>query len=150
MRQVIRIVLSSLALSIVMVMAAGCAGRPVAAEEKLVTGSSMNVTLESYHISISTNKLRAGQVTFTAQNAAPLTHEMLVVPLDGRTIATLPYDKTINRLSEETLGSLDEIADIAGGTGGTLTMDLKPGRYVLLCNLPLHFQAGMVAPFTVE
>jgi uncharacterized cupredoxin-like copper-binding protein len=31
----------------------------------------------------------------------------------------------------------------------TLTADLKPGRYVLICNLPGHYAMGMWFPLVV-
>ncbi|WP_245455931.1 sulfocyanin-like copper-binding protein [Mesorhizobium sp. M7A.F.Ca.US.008.03.1.1] len=33
---------------------------------------------------------------------------------------------------------------------GTLTVDLKAGKYLLICNVPGHYGAGMWAEFTVE
>lgn len=43
----------------------------------------------------------------------------------------------------------------AGGEGilpsgsGWVTLDLQPGRYELLCNLPGHYRAGMYTELTV-
>jgi uncharacterized cupredoxin-like copper-binding protein len=35
------------------------------------------------------------------------------------------------------------------GTTKTLTIDLAPGHYVFLCNLPGHYQSGMHVDVTV-
>jgi uncharacterized cupredoxin-like copper-binding protein len=31
----------------------------------------------------------------------------------------------------------------------TITLDLKPGVYLLICNVPGHYAAGMWTPLTV-
>jgi len=44
---------------------------------------------------------------------------------------------------------LGEIPDLAPGKTGTLTVDLKPGSYVLFCNQPGHYHDGMSTVLTV-
>ena len=46
--------------------------------------------------------------------------------------------------------SVGEIGEIKPGTTGTVTLDLAPGQYVLVCNLPKHYAQGMRVAFTVE
>jgi uncharacterized cupredoxin-like copper-binding protein len=36
------------------------------------------------------------------------------------------------------------------GQSGDLSAELQPGKYVLFCNVPGHFMAGMWAVLTVE
>jgi uncharacterized cupredoxin-like copper-binding protein len=50
---------------------------------------------------------------------------------------------------EESLEVVDEQEEIAPGTAPTLTTRLEAGSYILLCNLPTHYQQGMHAGFTV-
>ena len=50
----------------------------------------------------------------------------------------------------KSLHPVDEQEDIAAGSTTSLTVDLKPGRYVAICNLPGHYQQGMYASFTVS
>lgn len=69
-------------------------------------------------------------------------------PLE-QVMARMVYDKSVLRLNEDALGSLGEVADIEGGQSGEVTLDLAPGTYLLLCNLPVHFQAGMWTKLTV-
>lgn len=38
---------------------------------------------------------------------------------------------------------------IAPGASSWVTMDLAPGRYEVLCNLPGHYAAGMYSELTV-
>jgi len=41
-------------------------------------------------------------------------------------------------------------AEDTAGEGETITADLKPGDYELVCLLPGHYMAGQKLPFTVE
>jgi uncharacterized cupredoxin-like copper-binding protein len=73
-------------------------------------------------------------------------HEMVVLKTDT------PFDQlevgTDDRVSEA--DSVGEISEIKPGTTGTVTLDLAPGKYVLVCNLPKHYAQGMRVAFTVE
>ena len=40
---------------------------------------------------------------------------------------------------------VDEVEDIAPNSDATLTVDLAAGSYVVICNLPAHYQQGMHA-----
>ncbi len=50
---------------------------------------------------------------------------------------------------EDTLDVVDEIEDIAPNTSHALTVSLDAGSYVVMCNLPDHYQQGMQAGLTV-
>ena len=41
-------------------------------------------------------------------------------------------------------------ATLAGGQSETLSANLKPGRYELVCHMPGHYAAGQHIPFTVR
>jgi uncharacterized cupredoxin-like copper-binding protein len=49
--------------------------------------------------------------------------------------------------SEE--GSVGSTDIVATGESTSLTVDLDPGAYVLICNVPEHYRAGMYIGFTV-
>lgn len=94
-------------------------------------------------------QLKAGRVTFqVSNNSKMLVHEMLVVRV-GTTEIQLPYDPRDDRVMEDKMDHLGEVSDLQPGTRGTLTMVLRAGSYLLLCNQPGHFHAGMWTPFTV-
>ena len=42
-----------------------------------------------------------------------------------------------------------EIGETEPGATGTLTVTLPAGRYVMLCNVPAHYKAGMYGTLTV-
>ena len=64
----------------------------------------------------------------------------------------LPVASDAPEVDEEAdeLTAVDEVEDIAVGASEELTVDLKAGHYVVICNIPGHYQAGMRTEFTVE
>jgi uncharacterized cupredoxin-like copper-binding protein len=45
--------------------------------------------------------------------------------------------------------SLGEVEELQSSASGQLTLNLKPGNYLLTCNQPGHLHAGMWSKFTV-
>jgi uncharacterized cupredoxin-like copper-binding protein len=45
---------------------------------------------------------------------------------------------------------IDEIEDIQPNSTQKLEVDLEAGKYVLICNLPGHYQQGMHVGLTVS
>ncbi len=90
-----------------------------------------------------------GKVKFIAVNTSrSMEHEMLVVPIDDIT-RPLPYDTDAEKVKEEAVKVLGEIAETPPGETGTVTLDLEPGIYMLLCNIPTHYAMGMWTLITV-
>lgn len=97
-----------------------------------------------------------GEVSFLVTNAGNIPHEMMIIPLaDTQVAGTRPVGRD-GKIDEA--GSLAEAAaTCAEGEGngilpsaaGWITLDLKPGRYELFCNLPGHYWAGMYTQLTV-
>jgi uncharacterized cupredoxin-like copper-binding protein len=140
------IAMSVLVLS--MLAVAGCTKRVEAGELKLLNpvtadgATILNGTERSFYIKPETTKLAAGKITFRFKNLDVVTHEMLVVHAQGVGFG-LPYDFGISRVIEAQMDKPGETGDIPPGTTGEVTLDLPPGRYVLICNLVGHYQAGM-------
>lgn len=94
-------------------------------------------------IKVDMDTIPAGKVTFEATNSSKETiHEMIVAPIAGMD-ATVPYDSNEERVKEEEAGSLGEVSELDPGKSGALTLDLKPGLYLLYCNIAGHFASGM-------
>ncbi|TPM36770.1 hypothetical protein FJ958_00865 [Mesorhizobium sp. B2-3-5] len=94
--------------------------------------------------------VKAGKVSFRVKNSSKDTvHEMIVMnPADpGK---PLPYVTVENRVDEDRAGDKGEVSELDPGASGVLTVDLKAGRYVLVCNIPGHFAAGMWTEFIVK
>ncbi len=97
-----------------------------------------------------------GRVTFIATNTGSVAHEFVVLPLrHGQIVGTRPIQND-GRIEEA--GSVGEASKtcgagsgdgIAPGASGWVTLNLSPGRYELVCNLPGHYAAGMYTQLTV-
>jgi uncharacterized cupredoxin-like copper-binding protein len=107
---------------------------------------SSKVTLSEFKISASPKSVSAGKVTFTVKNKGDIAHEMVVIKTS--TAASKLKVAGNNRVSEK--GSVGESGDLAGGKSKKLTLNLKKGHYVLICNIPGHYKGGMHADFTVK
>ncbi|WP_217906278.1 hypothetical protein [Vibrio natriegens] len=91
----------------------------------------------------------AGQVTFEVINSSKtLVHEMLVIKVDNFH-ESLPYQTNEKRVIEDKVQDFGEVSELEPGQSGTLTVNLKPGKYLLLCNIPTHYEMGMFIPFIV-
>jgi uncharacterized cupredoxin-like copper-binding protein len=92
---------------------------------------------------------KAGVVTFKVTNDSKDTiHEMIVMYLADPT-KPLPYIAAEQRVDEDKAGDKGEVSELDPGASGTLTVNLKAGKYLLICNVPGHFDAGMWTEFTV-
>ncbi len=58
-----------------------------------------------------------------------------------------PVEGATAKVEGEEIG---EVEGIAGGQAKVLEVDLKPGHYQLICNLPGHYEPGMYADFEVK
>jgi uncharacterized cupredoxin-like copper-binding protein len=93
--------------------------------------------------------IQAGHVTFEViNNSKDTIHEMVVAPLKSDD-EVLPYNKAEERVEEEKAGHLGEVAELDPGQSGELGIDLDPGKYILYCNIPGHYAAGMWTILTV-
>jgi len=101
-------------------------------------------------ITVSASTVPAGDVTFAVSNASRvMVHEMVISPIkDGKT--PLPYDKAGMKVDEDAAGHLGEVADLEPGKKGSLTLNMKPGQYILYCNVAGHYALGMWTLLTVK
>lgn len=120
------------------------------AEMKMDQGMGMggNHKMTNMGLKIAQDTVKAGEVTFQVSNSSKdQVHEMIVVPYpaDGK----LPYSAKDARFDEDAAKSLGEVSELDPGKTGSLTLHLKPGKYVLTCNVPNHFANGMWTVLTI-
>ena len=103
----------------------------------------------SMGIRLSRDTVPAGVVDFKVTNSSKeLVHEMLVFNyVEGK---KFPYDDKNAKIDEDKAGSLGEVSETDPSKSGELKLSLKPGKYVVLCDIPGHFANGMWAFLTVQ
>ena len=108
-----------------------------------------NAALPSMRLVLDRDTVTAGRVTFRAVNqSTSQVHELIVVRTESGQ-AALPYDDKQAKVVEKRIHRLGEIADLKPAASGSMTLNLKPGSYVLICNQPGHYKAGMTAALSV-
>lgn len=109
---------------------------------------STDRSIAHMRIALDQQTIKPGRVTLHAENQSKtLVHEVIIGRDDGA--KKLPMDKEHARVIESRVRRLGEIADLAPGKSGDLTLNLSPGTYVLFCNQPGHYQDGMFTKLTV-
>jgi uncharacterized cupredoxin-like copper-binding protein len=94
-----------------------------------------------------------GPVSFLVTNEGAETHEFVV--LQTKTPAVdfpiVSFEGETNRIDEEAKGvvNVGETGDMKPGTSQVLTIDMTPGHFAVVCNLPGHYANGMHQDFLV-
>ena len=135
--------LSSLAIGIAVIVAvAGCTAASAAAAK------DVNVTETEFKLAADTTKVAAGSAKFTVSNKGLIAHEFVILKSEVAADA-LPKDADGKVAEGGALVKVDEVEDVAPGTSKTLVVNLEPGKYVFICNLPGHYVGGMHGSFEV-
>ena len=115
------------------------------AEATTVEVSMTNRQDGSQVMMLSKKTIHQGPVLFkVANHSANMVHEFLVLRTDLDPSA-FPIEEGGTKVDEAKLKGIQEMGDLDPGKSGDIRLTLTPGRYVLFCNQPGHFKAGMVA-----
>ena len=110
-------------------------------------GPSVAVDLAEWSVTAAQPSAEAAGVTFNVTNAGVVAHELVVIRSD------LPADMLPvagGGVDESALDVVGRIPEFAAGSSASMTFDLTPGNYVLICNIPAHYGLGMSTTLTVE
>jgi uncharacterized cupredoxin-like copper-binding protein len=142
------------------VFVAGCGGddnestepaaTPAAATETATAapaaaGNTLTVTMTEFAFDPKDATATAGKVTITAPNDGKVVHELVLLKTNADP-AKLPMDG--DEVDESK--NVGEIPDVNPGSSKDVTLDLKPGKYAMVCNLPGHYKSGMYGSLTVK
>jgi uncharacterized cupredoxin-like copper-binding protein len=112
----------------------------------------IGTTLDEWTITLGETSGASGEITFDISNEGAKVHEFVVFQTDlaeDQLPTTTEEGEIIVDEAGEGLTAVDEVEDIAPGSDASLTVNLQPGTYVVLCNRPGHWENGMHATFTV-
>jgi len=94
-------------------------------------------------ISTDVSTVKAGKIDFEVVNdSKSLVHEMLVIKVKDFEEA-LAYDSRDGKIVENKTQDIGEVSELGPGKSGGLTVNLKPGKYMLVCNMPGHYKSHM-------
>ena len=125
-------------------------GGNVAMPKGLVYGApGLDLSKATMGIKATPGSVKAGEITFDVTNDSKDTeHEMIVMYMADPS-KQLPYIASEERVDEDRAGDKGEVSELEPGASGSLTVNLKPGKYLLICNVAGHYAAGMWVEFTV-
>jgi uncharacterized cupredoxin-like copper-binding protein len=110
-------------------------------------GSTVGVSMKDWEIALDPATASAGAITFDVTNDGPTTHEFEIFSGDVDP-STLPVESGVAVTDGLTL--VDEVEDVTAGSTTELSVDLEPGSYAIICNLPEHYEEGMFTTLVVD
>jgi len=129
-----------IALAAAVLIVSACGGAPESTEQP-----TLSVELTDFAVKADPGTVKAGHNVFAVRNRASMIHDLVVIKTDLAPNA-LPMDG--GKAKED--GKAGGVANISAGVSRKLVLDLPAGHYVLICNVPGHYQLGMRAALTVE
>lgn len=111
------------------------------------TTPTLNVRFVDFAIEADQNTVPTGKVRVKAKNDGSTAHEVVFVRTD------LPEDGlpvVDNKVDEEQVEVVGEVEQFPAGKSKTATLELPPGRYVLICNIATHYGLGMHRVLVVQ
>jgi uncharacterized cupredoxin-like copper-binding protein len=123
-----------------MMMGAGDHGSFTFAQVAAGARGTVYVQLGDYWAAPAVSSVRAGKVTFKASNVGRVPHELMIER------APIKFDAPMRPNEDAAQGMID---DMAPGRSGQMTMQLRPGTYMLFCNVNGHYAAGQHILFRV-
>ena len=143
-----------LALALVMVSA-------FTADATAARNQKIAIKLQEFTIDpLPSSEARAGKVQMKVTNTGTLTHEMVLVRAASVTklpkVTTPGGERAVGAVNEEAIAERDkmgETGDVKPGKTVTKTFRLRPGHYVMFCNIDdtagNHFARAMYDEFVV-
>lgn len=119
-------------------------------------GGMMGGTAMMVSLRVDQTSVPSGMVTFVTTNTGALNHELLILPVpqDGPGTRPVGTDGKVDETSS--LGEASKSCGSGTGDGITpgarswVTVNLKPGTYELLCDVPWHYANGMFSEIVVS
>lgn len=127
------------------VLASAGAVSAAPAAETTPTAATVRVQLKEFKVIPAVPSVRAGRVTFVVRNVGKLAHEFVVLRTNvapGKLPASGSKAKEVGRVGKTPV--------FGPGKTRRLTLTLRRGKYVLLCNVAGHYRAGQFIGFRVR
>jgi uncharacterized cupredoxin-like copper-binding protein len=117
------------------------------AMEPLPADVNVIVDMKEYAITLSVPSVKAGVVKFGIRNNGTMVHDFDLYRTDLAP-DKLPIDGGSAKVKMD--GLVKQMINIAPNRSTTLSADLAPGHYVIICNVAGHYQLQMRTELKVE
>jgi len=112
--------------------------------------TALAITEHDFAITPAQTSIPAGLVDLQVTDHGPTAHELLIFQTDlAPDKLPLGPDGRVDETGDGVQKVFDSGDNIDVGTTKTFHAALAPGNYVMICNLPGHYKAGMHTAFTV-
>ncbi len=110
---------------------------------------TVDVTLgPGFIVSAAPSSVDAGSTIFSATNPDLIPHNLRVIKTD---LAPDSLPVSAGVVDEAQVNVVASTGDLAGGgSESTAAVTLEAGAYVLICNVPNHYQSGQFVAFQVD
>jgi uncharacterized cupredoxin-like copper-binding protein len=110
-------------------------------------GEAVQIDLIDFGISAEPAVVAAGSIDLAIANDGQIVHE---VEIFGGAFPDQELEISNSVADTTGLDLIDEVEDVLPSTTARLTVELEPGTYLVICNLPGHYAKGMSTSITVE
>lgn len=126
--------------------AAAGSGESAAGGAAAEVQATLDVALGEFFVNVASES-SAGGTEFNVMNEGAVPHNLRVIRSDLAEDALPVAGGVVDEAQVEILAST---ADLNGGESASVTATLEAGAYVLICNVPGHYQLGMHAALNVQ
>ncbi len=112
--------------------------------EAAPTARTIHADLKEWSIATEAPTVKAGAVLLSGANMGTMPHDLVVVKSSGS------EDGIGEEPKAGQAGTAGQIPTFAAGSDRSVTVNLKPGKYVLFCDLPGHYEKGMHTTITAK
>ena len=110
-------------------------------------GENIAVDLAEFTVTAPSGSAPSGTITFNVSNAGVVVHNFRVIR-SGAAPDALPIAGGV--VDEGAVDVVARIEEFPAGVTESVKVDLAAGSYLLICNVPGHYQLGMTTAFTVQ
>lgn len=133
------------ALAMLLVLAAPAVASASSAAPVGATATTVRTQLMEWMVMPSKSRVPAGKVTFVVTNTGEVKHDLVVLRTN-----LAPSKLPMGGAEAKEVGLVGKTPVFGPMQTRKLALTLKAGRYVLICNVPGHYMAGMRVAFRVS
>lgn len=133
-----------IAAAVLVLLAVPAAASASSTSKAAANASTVRAQLMEWMVMPSKSRVPSGKVTFVVTNTGKVKHDFVVLKTN-----LAPSKLPMAGAKAKEVGRVGKTPVFGPKQTRKLTLTLKPGRYLLICNVPGHYMAGMRITFRV-